>query len=96
VIDLATLASYAGVYRNETGNELRFEIREGKLVCSNCSPQGMVLGAEDPVTFREQARPRPRLVFSLAEGRPSGFVLDFGGRQVSYRRASEEAPKEKP
>jgi len=96
VVDAATLASYTGVYRNEAGNELRFEIREGKLVCVNCSPQGMVLGAEDAVTFREQARPRPRLVFSLAEGKPSGFVLDFGNRQVAYRRAPEEAPKEKP
>ena len=35
-------------------------------------------------------------MFSLAEGKPSGFVIDFGNRQVSYRRATEEAPKEKP
>jgi len=95
-VDAATLASYAGVYRNETGNELRFELREGKLVCSNCSPQGMVLGAEDAVTFREPAKARPRLVFSLSEGKPSGFVLDFGSRQVAYKRAPEAAPQEKP
>jgi len=95
-VDAATLAGYVGVYRNEAGNDLRFELREGKLVCVNCSPQGMVLGAEDAVTFREPARPRPRMVFSLAEGKPSGFVIDFGNRQVSYRRATEEAPKEKP
>jgi hypothetical protein len=56
----------------------------------------MVLGAEDAVTFREPERARPRLVFSLSEGKPSGFVLDFGNRQVSYRRAPEEAAKEKP
>ena len=55
-----------------------------------------MLGAVDAVTFREPARPRPRLVFSLAEGKPSGFTIDFGSRQVSYRRAPEEAPKEKP
>jgi hypothetical protein len=95
-VEEATLAGYVGVYRNEAGTELRFEIREGKLVCANCSPQGMVLGAEDAVTFREPARARPRLVFSLSEGKPSGFVLDFGSRQVSYSRAPEEAPKEKP
>ena len=28
--------------------------------------------------------------------RPSGFVVDFGSRQVSYRRVADEAPKEKP
>ena len=96
VVDAATLGAYAGAYRDERGNELRFEVKESKLVCTNCSPTGMVLGAEDVVTFREPARPRPRLVFSLADGKPSGFVLDFGGRQVSYRRAPDDAPKEKP
>jgi hypothetical protein len=95
-IDAATLAGYAGVYRAEGGNELRLEIREAALVCVTCGPQGMVLGAEDAVTFRQPARPRPRIVFSLADGKPSGFVMDFGNRQVSYRRATEEAPKEKP
>lgn len=98
VIEAATLEGYAGVYRSEggNGNELRFEIRDGKLVCVNCSPQGMVLGAEDAVTFREPARPRPRLVFSLTQGKPSGFVLDFGNRQVQYRRTANQAPKENP
>jgi len=95
-IDAAALAGYAGVYRTEGGGELRFELREGRLVCVNCSPQGMVLGAEDAVTFREPARPRPRLVFSLADGKPSGVVIDFGNRQASYRRAEGDAPKEKP
>jgi hypothetical protein len=96
VLDAATLGSYAGAYRNEGGRELLFEVREGKLVCTNWGPQPTVLGAEDAVTFREPARPRPRLVFSLVEGKPSGFVIDFGNRQVSYRRATEAAPREKP
>jgi ankyrin repeat protein len=89
VVDPAVLASYAGSYRDERGNQLRLEIRNGKLVCANCSPQGMVLGAEDAVTFREPARPRPKVVFSLAEGKPTGFVLDFGNRQNTYSRVAE-------
>ena len=96
VVDGATLASYAGVYRNERGNELRFEVREGKLVCTNWDAQPTVLGAVDAVTFRESARPRPKFIFSLTEGKSSGFVVDFGSRQVPYRRALDEAPKEKP
>jgi hypothetical protein len=95
-IDGAALAAYAGAYRDERGNELRFEVREGKLVCVNCSPAGMVLGAEDAVTFREPARPRPKLRFSLEDGKPSGCTLDFGSRQARYRRVTDTAPKEKP
>ena len=56
----------------------------------------MVLGAHDAVTFRGPARPRPKLVFTLAEGKPAGFVLDFGDRQVQYKRAAAEPSKEKP
>ncbi len=95
-VDAATLAGYAGIYRDERGGELRFELREGKLVCVNCNPPGMVLGALDAVTFRGPARPRPKIVFSVAEGKTTGFVLDFGDRQVPYKRAPDEAAKEKP
>jgi hypothetical protein len=89
-IDTATLARYAGSYASENGNELRLEVREAKLVCVTCGPQGMVLGAEDAVTFRQPTRPKPRLKFTLEGGQPIGFVVDFGDRQVSYKR------KEKP
>jgi hypothetical protein len=91
-VEPALLAAYAGTYRDERGNELRMEVRDGKLVCANCSPQGMVLGAEDAVTFRQQARPRPKVVFSLTDGKPAGFALDFGNRQSTYRRVAQEKP----
>lgn len=92
----AVLASYAGTYRDERGSELRMELREGKLVCANCTPQGMVLGAESAVSFRQQARPRPRVVFTLEGERPASLVLDFGSRQSSYRRVDQDPPREKP
>lgn len=95
-VDAATLASYAGSYRDERGNELRFELREGKLACANCSATGLVLGAEDAVTFRDPARPRPKLVFTLADGKPSALTVDFGGRQSSYKRVADMAPGVKP
>lgn len=96
VVDAATLAGYAGLYRNETGGEMRFELAEGKLVCLTCNAPRLVLGAVDAVTFRNPERPRPKLVFTPGDGKASSVVMDFGSRQVAYRRASEEAPKEKP
>jgi hypothetical protein len=96
VVDAATLAGYAGLYRNETGGEMRFELAEGKLVCLTCNAPRLVLGAVDTVTFRNPERPRPKLVFTPGEGKASSLTMDFGSRQVGYRRAFEEAPKEKP
>jgi hypothetical protein len=95
-VEAAALAAYAGAYRDERGSELRFEVREGRLFCVNCNQGGLALGALDAVTFRGAARPRPKLVFALAEGKPTGFTLDFGDRQVAYKRAADEAAKEKP
>lgn len=95
-VDAATLSAYAGAYREARGNELRFEVREGRLFCVNCSPGGLALGALDAVTFRGAARPRPKLVFALDAGKPAGFTLDFGDRQVAYERVAEETGKEKP
>jgi ankyrin repeat protein len=99
-VDAATLAGFAGSYIADNGNELHFDVREAKLVCVNCTPQGVVLGAEDAATFRPLTRPQPHFRFTLADGKPSGFVLDFGERRVSYKRrvidASRDTPKEKP
>jgi len=89
-IDAPTLARFAGSYVSENGNDLRFEVRDKTLVCASCGPQGLVLGAEDAVTFRPLTRPRPRVKFTLAEGQPSGFVLDFGERQMSFKRKEEK------
>ena len=95
-MDAAALAGYAGSYKDERGNELRLDVKDAKLVCTSCAPGGMVLGAEDAVTFRQPSDPRPRLVFTLVEGKPSGFVLDFGSRKVNYTRSAPEPAKEKP
>ncbi len=95
-IDAATLGRYAGSYAADSGNELRFDVREAKLVCLNCTPQGVVLGAEDAATFRPLTRPKPHFRFTLADGQPSGFVLDFGDRQVSYKRRAIDPPKDTP
>ncbi|MFI4946312.1 MAG: ankyrin repeat domain-containing protein [Burkholderiales bacterium] len=96
-IDAATLAGYAGSYRDGGGDEVRLEIKDGKLVCVTCGQSGMVLGAEDAVTFRQPNDPRPRIVFTLVEGKPSGFVLDFGSRKANYTRsAPPESSREKP
>jgi Ankyrin repeats (3 copies) len=94
-IDPAALAAYAGSFKDERGNELKLEVKDAKLVCTSCAPGGMVLGAEDAVTFRQPSDPRPKITFTMVEGKPGGFVLDFGSRKVNYMRSAPDA-KEKP
>jgi len=95
-IDAATLGKYSGNYAADNGNELRFDVREGKLVCLNCTAQPVVLGAEDATTLRPLTRPTPRFRFTLADGQPSGFVLDWGDRQTSYKKRAIDPPKDTP
>jgi ankyrin repeat protein len=96
VVEPAVLASYAGAYKDERGGETRFEVREGKLVCVSCSPQGLVLGALDAVTFRHPTRPVPKVVFTVADGKAQSFQLYLADRQSTWRRVVDETPKEKP
>jgi ankyrin repeat protein len=96
VVAPAVLASYAGSYKDERGSETRLEVREGKLVCVSCSPQGLVLGALDAVTFRHPTRPLPKVVFTVEGGKAQSFLLSSGGRESTWRRVPDEAPKEKP
>jgi hypothetical protein len=96
VVEPAVLASYAGAYKDERGSETRLDVREGKLVCVTCSPQGLVLGALDAVTFRHPTRPLPKVVFTVESGKAQSFVLMVAGRESTWRRVPDEAPKEKP
>jgi Ankyrin repeats (3 copies) len=96
-VEPAVLASYAGAYKDERGGETRLDVREGKLVCVTCSPQGLVLGALDAVTFRHPTRPLPKVVFTVEGGKAQSFVLMVAaGRESTWRRVPDETPKEKP
>jgi hypothetical protein len=55
-----------------------------------------VLGADDAATFRPVMRPKPHFRFTLADGQPSGFVLDWGDRQTSYKKRAIDPPKDTP
>jgi hypothetical protein len=95
VVEPAVLASYAGLYKDERGGENRLEVRDGKLVCVTCSPQ-LVLGALDAVTFRHPTRPLPKVVFTVEGGKAQSLLLYGPGRESTWRRVPDEAPKEKP
>lgn len=95
VVDPATLARYAGRYR-ETGTPpppspqtLDLSVADGTLQASfGGSP--VKLAAFDPVTFRAQDNARIRVTFKADAARVSGFTLKQPGRERWFER--EEAP----
>jgi hypothetical protein len=91
-VDPATLARYAGRYREggaPSPQTLELSVADGALLASfGGSP--LKLGAFDPVTFRLQDNGRVRLAFKVEDGRVAGFTLKQPNRERWFAR--EEAP----
>jgi hypothetical protein len=92
VVDAATLAGYAGRYREggaATAQPNDLSVADGALWVSFGGPPEK-LAAFDPVTFRLADNARFRATFKAEGGRVSGFTLKQPGRERWFAR--EEAP----
>jgi hypothetical protein len=91
-VDPATLARYAGRYREGAGpspQTLELTVADGALQVSFGGPP-LKLGAFDPASFRLQDNGRVRLAFKVEDGRVAGFTLNQPNRERWFAR--EEAP----
>ena len=88
-IDPAQLARYAGTYRNPTGNELVFAIKDGKLTGGQGN-QNFTLAATDATTFRIVGMGGVTVTFVTDGGKPDGKVTGLtitqGGQGSNYSR----------
>jgi len=88
-IDPAQLARYAGTYRNPTGNELTFAIKDGKLTGGQ-GGQSFTLAATDPTTFRIVGMSGVTVTFvregAMPEGKVTGLTITQGGQASNYSR----------
>jgi len=64
-IDAATLQSYVGKYKGETGPEVTFSLKDGKLFIAGFTPQPQPLMALDKTTFRPLAFSGITLAFNV-------------------------------
>jgi hypothetical protein len=91
-VDPATLASYAGRYKDPTGGggpqTVELAVADGVLQATIGGGPNK-LAAFDPVTFRLQEDGRVRLVFKVEGGRVAGFTLKRPNRERWFAR--EEA-----
>jgi len=88
-IDPAQLARYAGAYRNPTGNELVFAIKDGKLTGGQ-GGRSFTLAATDATTFRIVGMGGVTVSFATEGGKPDGKVTGLtvtqGGQGSNYSR----------
>lgn len=64
-IDAATLQTYAGKYKGDTGPEATISVKDGKLFVGGFSPQPFPLMASDKTTFRPIAFGGITFVFNV-------------------------------
>lgn len=88
-VDEATLKSYAGSYKSETGPELTFAWKEGKLV-GGPAGQSFTLGAFDRVTFGLLEVDGVRITFKLEAEKVVGMHLRQGNFEANYKKAEEK------
>jgi ankyrin repeat protein len=64
-IDAATLQTYVGKYKGETGPEVTFSVKDGKFLVAGFTPQPQPLLALDKTTFRPLAFGGITLAFNV-------------------------------
>lgn len=88
-VDAETLASYAGTYRNEMGNELVFTLREGRLV-GGPAGQSLLLNGLSKTAFRPGDNVAVTITFRVEEGKVTGVMLNQGGNEIIFKRVEDK------
>ena len=82
-IDAATLQSYTGKYKGETGPELTFSTKDGKLFVTGFGGPGFGLMPLDKTTFRPLVFGGATFTFSVEGGKVAGMTFKQG--QTTYQ-----------
>src|SRR6185503_9725638 len=77
-IDAATLQSYAGKYKGETGPEATISVKDGKLSVAGFGPQVIPLMPLDKTTFRPLAFSGITFVFNVEGGKVASMTFKQG------------------
>lgn len=84
-VDLETLKSYEGTYRNDRGIELTVSVKDGKLIAGPAG-QFFTLGAFDKVTFRPLEVEGSTLTFNTENNRVVSFTFKQGETKTIYMK----------
>ena len=84
-VDAATLQSYVGAYKPETGSDVNISLKDGKLLL-NAGGQVFNLGAFDKTNFRPLEFEGTTLTFSVEADKVTGFNLKQGGNVRVFKK----------
>ena len=85
-IDAATLQSYAGTYRDESGSEILLSVSDGKLVLT-AGPAKLVLAPTAKESFQSVQYDSVSITMQFHAGAPIGLQLKNGTRTIPYKKA---------
>ena len=85
-IDAATLQSYTGKYKGETGPELTFTTKNGKLFVTGFGGPEFVLMPLDKTTFRPLAFSGATFTFIVEGGKVAGMTFKQGQTTNQMKR----------
>ena len=86
VIDLATLESYAGIYKGEHGSDVEISVADGQLFGAIPGNQPMSLWPLDEVTFRPVVMADAKVIFDVENGKAAGITMVHGGHAAKLSR----------
>lgn len=89
-VDVETLKTYAGVYKNPEGVEFTVAVKDGKLTAAPAGQNPIILGAIDKATFKPAEFEGVTLTFNVEGRKATGFMLKQGANNVVYKRVEEK------
>ena len=90
-VDAATLQSYVGKYKGETGPEIAITLTEGKLFAVATGQRPFALIAINTTTFRPLAFEGMTITFNVEAGRITGIGVHQGPTTTQMKRVEEES-----
>ena len=89
-VDLETLKTYTGMYRNKEDVEILITLKDGKLAGGFNAGDSQVLEAFDKVTFRLTEIEGLILKFTLDGSKVTRLTLKQGDREDSFQKVEEK------
>lgn len=87
-VDEATLKSYAGAYKPETGGDVTLSVKDGKLLV-NAGGQIFTLGAFDKTRFRPLEFDGVTIIFNVENGKATSFDFKQGTTTRVFRKVQQ-------
>lgn len=88
-VDAATLQTYAGKYKGETGPEVTLSVKDGKLLVAGFTREPQLLMALDKTTFRPLAFGGIMLVFNVESEKVTSVTLKQGATTNVMKRIGD-------